>query len=96
MSGQKANQVARKYVVQGSVQGVGFRWFVERVANSLGLAGYVKNLYNGDVEVYAIGEPEALDQLRAYLERGPRGAYVTAVQESTAPFQDLHSFRITF
>lgn len=89
-------KVARTYVVEGRVQGVGYRWFVERVAVSLGLVGYVKNLYNGDVEVYAVGEPEALDELRRKLERGPRGALITAVRESPAALQDCRSFRIAF
>ncbi len=89
-------KTARKYTVEGRVQGVGFRWFVEGVANSLGLAGYVKNLYNGEVEVYAIGRPEMLDELRRSLERGPRGARVTAVRESPAALEDYRSFEIAF
>ena len=93
---KKPVKTARRYVVEGRVQGVGFRWFVERVASSLGLAGYVKNLYNGEVEVYAIGEPEMLDELRRSLERGPRGALVTGVRESPAALQDYRSFRIAF
>lgn len=87
---------ARLYRVQGSVQGVGFRWFVERTADELALAGYVKNLYDGSVEVYAIGAEEQLDELRRRLERGPRGARVTRVEESPAPLRPHRDFRIEF
>jgi len=51
---------ARTYVVHGRVQGVGFRYFVERVARQLGLDGYVKNRADGTVEVYASGRAEQL------------------------------------
>lgn len=72
---------ARRYYISGFVQGVGFRFFVERQARRLGLAGYVKNLRDGRVEVYAIGTPEQLQQLRAQLERGPAMATVDEVSE---------------
>jgi acylphosphatase len=78
------NQVARRYFVSGMVQGVGFRYFVRQTAQRLGLAGYVKNLRDGRVEVYAIASPSALASLRAALERGPRGASVSAVAEEEA------------
>ena len=63
------------------VQGVGFRFFAQRIAGRLGLAGYVKNLRDGRVEVYAIGQPAELAALRAELERGPRSAMVSEVTE---------------
>jgi len=78
---------ARLFRVHGRVQGVGFRWFAERVADNLGLAGYVRNLHDGAVEVYAIGAEQGLDELRQNLERGPMGARVTAVEESPAPLR---------
>src|SRR3989338_559085 len=67
-----AMDVARRYRVEGRVQGVGFRFFVERAARQLGLAGYVKNLGDGRVEVYALGPPAELDDLKRRLEQGPR------------------------
>src|SRR5437660_1691166 len=73
---------ARHFVVQGRVQGVGFRWFVERKASALKLAGFVRNMDNGDVEVVAQGAPAGINQLREELSRGPTGAQVTGVQES--------------
>jgi acylphosphatase len=78
-------QVARRYFVSGMVQGVGFRYFVRQTAKRLGLAGYVKNLRDGRVEVYAIADASALASLREALERGPRGASVSGVSEEEAP-----------
>lgn len=66
------------------VQGVGFRYFAQRAAQRLGVAGYVKNLRDGRVEVYAIGAAPALRTLRAELERGPNAAMVSEVTEEEA------------
>ena len=59
-------------VVKGEVQGVGFRWSVQRQAGELGLTGYAENLPDGSVRVEAEGDPDRLDQLEAYLRQGPR------------------------
>ena len=75
---------ARRYFVEGMVQGVGYRFFVERVARQLGVAGYVKNLQDGRVEVYAIGPAEQLAELKRRLAEGPRGARVRRVAEEEA------------
>jgi len=75
---------ARRYIVRGMVQGVGFRFFAQRVARQLDLAGYVKNLHNGAVEVYAIGTPDQLSELKRRLEEGPHAAYVQHVEEEAA------------
>jgi acylphosphatase len=64
-------------VVEGLVQGVGFRWFVARKAEALGLRGYVKNLYNGDVELEAEGERSLVEELIGQVKVGPRSAQVT-------------------
>jgi len=66
------------------VQGVGFRFFAERTAASLGVGGYVRNLYDGRVEVYAIGNAEQMDSLKSALRRGPRMASVDRVDEQDA------------
>ena len=66
------------------VQGVGYRFFAQRVAERLGVAGYAKNLRDGRVEVYAIGTAEQLRELRGELERGPRHASVSGVAEEAA------------
>lgn len=77
--------IARKYIVSGRVQGVGYRFFAERVANQLGLYGYVKNLWDGNVEAYAIGDEAQLDEFKRCLAEGPRMARVAAIHESQAP-----------
>jgi len=64
---------------------VGYRYFAHREALRLDLTGYVKNLFDGRVEVYAIGPPGVLRMLRVELERGPRGASVSEVSEMEAP-----------
>ena len=75
---------ARRYYVSGMVQGVGYRYFASGAARRLGLAGYVRNLNDSRVEVYAIGAPAALDAFRGELHRGPHSARVTAVVEEPA------------
>ena len=75
---------AKRYYVSGMVQGVGFRYFAERAAMHLKVMGYVRNLRDGRVEVYAIAPEESLAALRRDLERGPRGATVTSVTEEEA------------
>ena len=66
------------------VQGVGYRFFAQRTAERLGVAGFVKNLRDGRVEVYAIGTTDQLQSMRAELERGPHAACVSAVTEEQA------------
>lgn len=78
-------KIARKYQIAGRVQGVGFRFFAQRVANQLGLAGYVKNCWDDTVEVYAIGDAVSLDEFKHHLAEGPRSARVTGIQESDEP-----------
>src|SRR5947209_17566016 len=93
-SAQKAME-ARRFVVRGRVQGVGFRWFVEREAHILGVAGWVRNNADGGVEVLAQGTRDQLSGLRSRLQQGPRAARVDAVDESEAPpAPGLSSFRI--
>ncbi len=78
---------AKRYYVSGMVQGVGYRYFVERAARHLNLTGYVRNLRDGRVEAYAIGIEESLTTLRITLERGPRGASVSGVVEEPAEIE---------
>jgi acylphosphatase len=68
--------------VHGRVQGVGFRFFVERHANRLGLVGYTRNLGDGSVEVLVEGPRPALEQMASELRRGPRMAHVDRVDAS--------------
>jgi acylphosphatase len=71
--------------VVGQVQGVGFRYYVKRHADMLGLTGYVRNLPEGQLEVVAEGKPEELDQLTKLLELGPSGAVVYDVAIDRGP-----------
>ena len=85
------------FLIQGRVQGVGFRWFVQREANELELRGWVRNTEDGEVEVVAAGHPEDLAEFRASLKRGPRGSRVDRVIEHTLEDKEaraLDSFRI--
>jgi acylphosphatase len=86
---------ARRFLVRGRVQGVGFRWFVEREAHTLGIAGWVRNNSDSSVEVLAIGTADQLFALRSRLQQGPRAARVDNVDESEAkPVPGLTKFRI--
>lgn len=89
---------AKKFVVRGRVQGVGFRWFVEREASALGLIGWVRNREDSTVELLAMGEQEKLAQLRARLAEGPRASRVDTVDESEPTPEEttggLKSFQI--
>ncbi len=78
---------ARRFLVSGRVQGVGFRYFVFREAQRLGLWGFVRNLGDGRVEVVAAGCEADLNRLEALLWRGPVMANVTMVEaeESEPP-----------
>ena len=85
---------ARRYMVRGRVQGVGFRAFVQREADKLGVAGWVRNHGNGDVEVYAVGTAQQLADLAGRLWKGPRWAEVGDVDEMEAAVQECGGFHI--
>ena len=95
MSTAQETTLARRFRVRGRVQGVGFRWFVEREAHMLGIVGWVRNNADGTVEVLAMGTRDQLLGLRSRLERGPRAARVDDVEELEAkPVPGLKTFRI--
>ena len=73
-------RVARFYHVNGRVQGVGFRWFVQEAAAVEGLHGWVRNLPDGRVEIRAEGDAEALERFEWHVRVGPRGARVDGVE----------------
>jgi acylphosphatase len=76
-------RVARRFVIHGRVQGVGFRWFVQHAAAREGVTGYVRNLPDGTVESYAEGEAEALTRFERAMRSGPPGARVKNVNVMT-------------
>jgi acylphosphatase len=77
--------VTRRFLVTGRVQGVGFRWFVLRLAQREALGGFVRNLPDGRVEVIASGDQAALERLLAALREGPPHAYVAGVSVTEEP-----------
>ena len=83
-------------VVQGMVQGVGFRYYACHHAERLGLFGYVQNLYNGDVEIEVEGDPGMIQTLIDAVKVGPRSSRVTnAIVNWKEPRGEYHSFNIT-
>jgi acylphosphatase len=95
MPPERTSVQARRFLIRGRVQGVGFRWFVEREAHILGIPGWVRNNHDGSVEVLAMGTREQLAGLRSRLQEGPRAARVDGVEESAAePVAGLNSFQV--
>ncbi len=87
--------MARRAVVRGRVQGVGFRFFAERLARELGLVGWVRNLRDGSVETVAEGEDGAVERYITRLREGPASSRVDAVAvEDVAP-QGFSHFEVT-
>ncbi|OFW03637.1 MAG: acylphosphatase [Acidobacteria bacterium RIFCSPLOWO2_02_FULL_68_18] len=76
-------RVARRLLISGRVQGVGFRYFTGEVAAREGVTGWVRNLPDGRVEAYVEGEAEAVTRVERALGQGPRGARVEAVDVET-------------
>ena len=87
----KDNKKAFKAVVHGRVQGVGFRYSTQSYAQRIRLAGFVKNCYDGTVEVYAEGPEAQILQLKTWPKKGPPGAYVRECSIQDVPYQGLFS-----
>jgi acylphosphatase len=89
--------LARRYFISGDVQGVGFRYFVQRRVRSLpSVKGFVRNLHDGRVEVYAEGEEQQLADLYHALRQGPQGSGVDRVEVHEENVSGQYSdFRIT-
>ena len=88
-------RVARRYVIGGRVQGVGFRWFTHDAAAREGLHGWVRNLADGRVEVIVEGERDSVDRLEAAVRRGPASARVADVEtEELVPANRTTGFEI--
>jgi acylphosphatase len=85
---------ARRWLVRGRVQGVGFRYFAQAKAQELGLSGWARNLDDGRVEVYAAGPAERLSDLAAVLHKGPRMAEVRGVEEMEEAVQTGTGFSV--
>jgi acylphosphatase len=88
-------KTCRRYRVSGLVQGVGFRYYAQKEALRLGLAGWVCNLAGGDVDLLACGAPVRLDKFYEWLLQGPAMAGVSSVEvEALDADQDLDGFTI--
>jgi len=85
---------AARYVISGRVQGVGFRYFTQRVAREARVTGWVRNLDDGGVEVHANGTARQLADLEAMLRKGPVGADVRSVVVTEAAVLELSGFHI--
>ena len=91
----ETSQARLHAVIEGRVQGVGFRYFVLDVAELLGVYGWVRNRWDDTVEVLAEGEHPVLEKLLDALGRGPRGAYVSSVKaEWEKPTGEFHNFQV--
>ena len=85
---------AYRYVVRGRVQGVGYRYFVLRQADALGVSGFARNLPDGAVEIVAEGGEAALADFEARLREGPAFAEVTDVEREAGPDRGSSGFHI--
>ncbi len=88
------SQVRRAIKVHGRVQGVGFRWWAQRQARSLGLRGSVRNCWDGTVEVVLAGPANAVQQMMERLEDGPPAAHVVRLEELPPPERVPEDFLI--
>ena len=86
--------IARRYIVTGRVQGVGFRYFTHRVAQQLGVRGRVKNLPNGTVEVYAEGDENPMEQFLTGIKKGPSLGFVKDVAVGEVEPEGYQEFSI--
>lgn len=82
--------VGANIIVKGLVQGVGFRYYVFRVATNLGVPGWVRNLYNGDVEIEVEGDRSLVEELIKEVKVGPRAAYVKDLKIEWQEYQNKH------
>ncbi len=87
--------IARRAVVSGRVQGVGFRFFAERAARDSGVKGWVRNRADGTVETFVEGEPGAVARYLERLRAGPGGSRVASLVEEEADLEGHATFEIT-
>jgi acylphosphatase len=86
-------RIARRFLISGRVQGVGFRWFTSETAAREGVAGWVRNLVDGRVEAWVEGDADAVTRVERALRQGPRGARVDDVaveyEDASGAFHDF-------
>jgi len=86
------DRIARHAFVRGTVQGVAFRWHAKQRARELGLVGWIRNLADGSVEAWIEGEPAVVEEMLAWLRRGPPAARVEGVDVVDAQASDAVRF----
>lgn len=97
MTKHKPDLVRLEAIVHGRVQGVSFRYYTQRRARELGLTGYVRNVWDGTVQVVAEGKRSAVEELLAFLYSGPRAAFVTEVDTQwPAPTKAFDRFEVRY
>lgn len=87
-----SEDVARRLVVHGHVQGVLYRESMRHEAERLGIDGWVRNRSDGTVEAHVQGAPEAVEAIVAWARRGPEHARVERVESAATAVEDLHGF----
>jgi len=85
---------ARRFLISGRVQGVGYRYFALRSAQATGVTGWARNMAHGGVEVHANGIAVQLDDFEARLRMGPASADVRSVESSEVAVLELSGFHI--
>jgi acylphosphatase len=85
---------ARRFLIGGRVQGVGYRYFAQKAARELGVTGYARNLENGSVEVYAAGTEAQLSELAGMLRTGPPHSDVRSLEQQEAAIESHSGFQI--
>ncbi|WP_319202537.1 acylphosphatase [uncultured Ilyobacter sp.] len=84
------------FIVKGRVQGVGFRFFTYHIANEYKIKGWVKNLWNGNVEIVAQGEPKYMDVFKKLIEEGPPSSRVKSIEEDVFDSKKYDDFNIEY
>jgi len=79
--------IARRVLIRGRVQGVGFRFAMVDAARDADVAGWVRNRYDGAVEAFVQGEASAVERIVDWCRRGPPGARVTEIESTDAPIE---------
>ncbi len=91
------NNVNANIIVKGLVQGVGFRYYTHRHATNLGLTGYVRNLFTGEVEIGVEGERSLVEEMISLIKVGPSSSRVTDVKIDWRTYTGMyHTFNISF
>ena len=91
---QRKETIGRRYLISGRVQGVGFRYFAQRAARELGIAGWAQNLGEGGVEIEAVGPTALLNEFEARLRKGPLGSDVRGFEVWEKSPNQLSGFHI--